>query len=53
MAAGRALCVAATQTFDLRDDAEGIDAGLMMKEYHEGEIKGFSEKIHAALKNMS
>lgn len=39
--AGRALAVGAAETFDLRDDIEGLNAGVMMKEYLEGEAKEF------------
>ena len=38
---GRALAVGATEIFDLRDDLEGLNAGIKMKEYLEGEAKKF------------
>ena len=40
---GRALGVGATETFDLRDDIEGLNGGIVMKQYVEGEAKGFME----------
>ena len=40
---GRALAIGAKETFDLRDDLEGLNAGIMMKEYMEAEAKGFME----------
>ncbi len=40
---GRALGVGAAETFDLRDDIEGLNAGIVMKEYLEGEAKDFME----------
>ena len=40
---GRALAVGAERTFDLRDDVEGLNAGVEMKGYLEGEAKGFME----------
>lgn len=40
---GRALAIGAAETFDLRDDVEGLDAGIMMKEYLQGEAKDFME----------
>ncbi len=38
---GRALGVGATETIDLRDDIEGLNAGIVMKEYLEGEARDF------------
>ena len=38
---GRALAIGAAETFDLRDDLEGLNAGITMKEYLEGEAKDF------------
>ncbi|KAL2036454.1 hypothetical protein N7G274_010821 [Stereocaulon virgatum] len=38
---GRALGIGAAETFDLRDDIEGLNAGIVMKDYLEGEAKGF------------
>ena len=38
---GRALAIGAAETFDLRDDIEGLNAGIMMKQYLEGEAKDF------------
>ena len=40
---GRALAIGATETFDLRDDLEGLNAGIVMKEYLAGEAKEFME----------
>ncbi|KAK4693766.1 hypothetical protein P7C71_g3692, partial [Lecanoromycetidae sp. Uapishka_2] len=40
---GRALGVGAEETFDLRDDIEGLNAGIVMKQYREGEAKNFME----------
>ncbi len=40
---GRALGIGAAQTFDLGDDLEGLNAGLAMKAFLEGEAKGFME----------
>ena len=31
------------ETFDLRDDIEGLNAGIVMKEFLEGEAKGFMQ----------
>ncbi len=36
---GRAIAIGAAETFDLRDDIEGLNAGIMMKKYLEGEAK--------------
>ena len=38
---GRAIAIGAAETFDLRDDIEGLNAGIMMKQYLEGEAKEF------------
>ena len=38
---GRAIAVGAAETFDLRDDIEGLNAGIMMKKYLEGEARDF------------
>jgi len=38
---GRAIAVGATETFDLRDDIEGLNGGLVMKDYLKGEAKDF------------
>ncbi|KAL8793650.1 MAG: hypothetical protein Q9195_003802 [Heterodermia aff. obscurata] len=38
---GRALGIGAVKTIDMRDDIEGMNAGIVMKEYLEGEAKGF------------
>lgn len=40
---GRALAIGAAETFDLRDDLEGLNAGIKMKEYLQGEAKDFME----------
>ena len=40
---GRALAVGAERTFDLWDDLAGLNAGVEMKGYLEGEAKGFME----------
>ncbi|KAG7009329.1 5'-hydroxyaverantin dehydrogenase [Physcia stellaris] len=40
---GRALAIAPVKTFDLRDDIEGLNAGIVMKEFLEGEAKGFMQ----------
>ena len=33
----------AAQTFDLRDDIEGLNSGIVMNEYLEGEAKEFMQ----------
>ena len=38
---GRAIAIGAAETFDLRDDIKGLNAGIMMKEYLDGEAKDF------------
>ena len=38
---GRALAIGAAETFDLRDDLEGLNSGIKMKEYVQGEAKEF------------
>lgn len=38
---GRAIAVGATEAIDLRDDIEGLNAGIVMKEYLKGEAKEF------------
>lgn len=38
---GRALGVGAVKTIDMKDDLEGLNAGVVMKDYLEGEAKGF------------
>ncbi|MCJ1365472.1 hypothetical protein MMC16_004594 [Acarospora aff. strigata] len=38
---GRAIAVAASGNIDLRDDAEGLDAGVEIDRYVGGEIKGY------------
>ncbi|KAL6720613.1 hypothetical protein ACLMJK_002538 [Lecanora helva] len=38
---GRAIAVGATQPYDLNDDIEGMNAGIVMKDYLEGEAKEF------------
>ena len=40
---GRAIAIGANETFDLRDDLEGLNGGFTMKEYLEGEAKDFME----------
>ncbi|MCJ1280479.1 hypothetical protein MMC21_008307 [Puttea exsequens] len=37
---GRAIAVGAAETFDLRDDIEGLNAGVEMKKYLEAEAEG-------------
>lgn len=38
---GRAIAIGAAETFDLRDDIEGLNAAITMKKYLEGEAKDF------------
>ena len=45
IAIGRALAIGAAETFDLRDDLEGLNAGIKMKEYLEGEAREFMKYI--------
>ena len=40
---GRAIGIGAAETFDLRDDIEGLNAGITMKKYREGEAKDLME----------
>lgn len=40
---GRALAIGAAETFDLRDDLEGLNGGIKTKEYVDSEAKGFLE----------
>ena len=40
---GRAIAIGATEAFDLRDDLEGLNGGIKMKDYLEGEAKDFME----------
>ena len=42
---GRAIAVAASGLIDLRDDAEGLDAGIEIERYVGGEVKGYVQTL--------
>ena len=42
---GRAIGVGASETYDMRDDAEGMDGGMVMKEFWSGEMEGCEDMM--------